>query len=251
MINHKERNNMTGEINLHVMDLLPAYVLDTLSDDETCQVAEHLASCAACQAEFTRLQQVADELPLALRQVAPHPRVKVSLMKAIHARKPHSTLSSQQVSGQKLFSFWRAWRPVFAMAVILVLIVSNVWLWRQLNEVSGQSGIAFQVLTLANTEYSPHAVGELIMDPKGESGTLLVHNLSELGTTHQYQVWLIRNGKHVSAGVFSVDLQGYAQFLIQASDPLGTYDSIGISVEPYGGSPGPTGTNVLGGTLQH
>lgn len=242
---------MPGEINLHVIDQLPAYVLDALGDDETCRVAEHLASCAACQAEFTRLEQVADELPLALRQVAPHPRVKVSLMKAIHARKAQSVQSSQQASRRKLNSFWRTWRSAFAIAAILFLIVSNVWLWRQLNDLSGQTGSAFQVLTLANTEYSPNAVGELIIDSKGESGTLLVHNLSELGSTYQYQVWLIRNGKHISAGVFSVNLQGYAQFLIQASDPLNTYDSIGISVEPFGGSPGPTGSKVLSGTIQH
>lgn len=242
---------MPDEINLHVLDLLPAYVLDALTDEETFQVAEHLASCAACQAEFTRLQQVADELPLALHQDAPHPRVKISLMKAIHARNLPSGHSSQQAFRQKLSSFWRAWRPTLAIATIVLLIISNVWFWRQLNGLNGQSGVAMQVVTLANTENSSNAVGELIMDSKGESGTLLVHNLSELGSTHQYQVWLMRNGERISVGVFSVDPQGYAQFLIQASDPINTYDSINISVEPYGGSPGPTGSRVLGGMIQH
>ena len=240
---------MPDDINHHVIDLLPAFVLDALTTEETYQVAEHLSSCAACQVEFNRLQQVADDLPLALRQGTPHPRVKASLMKAIHTRKTQPGDSSKMAITQQISSLWRAWRPALAIAIIVLLIISNVWLWRQLDGVSGQSGFAFQVVTLANNENSPNAVGELIMDLKGESGTLLVHNLSGLNSTQQYQVWLIRNGEHISAGVFSVDLQGYAQFLIQASDPLNSYDSIGISVEPYGGSLGPTGTSVLGGSI--
>ena len=76
---------MSIEDENHVIDMLPAYVLGILTDEETNQVAEHLAGCETCQAELARLQQVADDLPLALVQTTPPPRVKEKLMQAIHS----------------------------------------------------------------------------------------------------------------------------------------------------------------------
>jgi len=36
---------------------------------------------------------------------------------------------------------------------------------------------------------------------------------------------------------------------VQANQPLDTYQSFGITIEPNGGSPAPTGKKVLGGNL--
>ena len=60
----------------HVSELLPDYVLDVLTDEETNRVAEHLAVCQACQDEYHGLQLAADELPLALAQTVTSPGVK-------------------------------------------------------------------------------------------------------------------------------------------------------------------------------
>jgi anti-sigma factor RsiW len=77
---------MSSEVENHVIDWLPAYVLDALTDEETNQVAAHLADCLICQAELSRLQMVADELPLGLAQTTPPPEVKVRLMLSIQVR---------------------------------------------------------------------------------------------------------------------------------------------------------------------
>ena len=70
----------------HVNDWLPAYALDILTEEETAQVAEHLAACAVCRAEYHRYQSVVDDLPLALTQTPPAPIVKDHLMKSLHTR---------------------------------------------------------------------------------------------------------------------------------------------------------------------
>jgi anti-sigma-K factor RskA len=106
-----------------------------------------------------------------------------------------------------------------------------------------------RVIALANTKDSPQAVGTLVTDQKGIYGTLVVDNLARLDSSHQYQVWLTQAGKRISGGVFSVNPDGYASLEILAPLPLIQYDEIGITIEPNGGSPGPTGAKVLGGAI--
>ncbi len=89
----------------------------------------------------------------------------------------------------------------------------------------------------------------LVISRDGDHGTLVVDGLSALDPAQQYQLWLIRNGKRTSGGVFSVDQQGYGSLWVKSQAPLISYTSFGITIEPAGGSPGPTGKKVLGGDL--
>src|SRR4030042_5799238 len=129
---------MSLEVEVHVIDMLPAFVLDALTDEETGQVAEHLASCLTCQAELSRLQQVADDLPLALMQTAPPPRVKDHLMSAIHIRQQKAVPSTQPSFWQKLVGLLRQPLPALAVTLIVIMAVGNLLLWRQLTLTSEQ-----------------------------------------------------------------------------------------------------------------
>jgi len=137
------------------------------------------------------------------------------------------------------------------LALIVVMAMGNVLLWRQLNLSKNQAATPMRVIALANTADSLQAAGTLIMDQRGEYGTLVVDNLATLDSGKQYQVWLKRDGERVSGGVFSVNSEGYASMEILAPMPLIQYDSVGITIEPAGGSPGPTGAKVLGGDIPH
>jgi anti-sigma-K factor RskA len=243
---------MSMEVENHVIEWLPAYVLDALTDDEMSQVAEHLAVCPTCQAELAGIQQVADELPLALAQTAPPPELKVRLMSAIHTRQVNLSTPSQPTSlGQRLGGLLRMRLPALGLALVVVMALGNLLLWRQINQANRQTSTPMRVYALANTQNSPGAVGTLVMDPNGKYGTLVVDNLATLAPGQQYQVWLIKGGERTSGGVFSVNPDGYASLEILAALPLVQYDSIGITIEPAGGSPGPTGAKVLGGELPH
>jgi anti-sigma-K factor RskA len=235
----------------HVIDMLPAYVLDALTDEETGQVAEHLATCQTCQAELARLQQVADDLPLALVQTAPSARVKDNLMGAIHARQPEVVPSTQPTTWQKLVGFFRMPLPAIGLALVVFLALGNLFLLRQLNLASQQAKTPMRVVALANTQNSPSAMGTLVIDHQGDYGTLVVDKLAALDPSQQYQVWLLNGGNRTSGGVFSVNPDGYASLEIMAPKALSQYDSVGITVEPFGGSPGPTGLKVLGGPIPH
>ncbi len=62
----------------------------------------------------------------------------------------------------------------------------------------------------------------------------------------QYQLWLIQDGQRTSGAVFSVNKYGYGSVWVSSPEPLSSYSDFGISIEPAGGSPGPTGDKVLG-----
>jgi anti-sigma-K factor RskA len=94
-------------------------------------------------------------------------------------------------------------------------------------------------------------LGVLVISESGMDGTLVVRPPAEFGGAYQYQLWLIRGGQRTSGGVFSIrdEKDGYGYLVVQAPDSLLSYDSFGVTIEPHGGSPGPTGNKVMGSDL--
>jgi anti-sigma-K factor RskA len=234
----------------HVADLLPDFVLGYLTEDDTRLVNEHLAQCPACQDELTHLQQVMADLPLALAQTNPPPELKGRLIRSIrsHKAKPATSLDQAGFLPQ-LAAFFRGHLATFSVALIIILALGNLLLWRQRNLSTGEANVPMRVVTLSNTRFSPGAIGKLVMSSNGHDGTVVVDNLALLDPDKTYQVWLIKGATHTSVGVFSVNPSGYASLAITSPQLLAQFDAIGISVEPAGGSVEPTGTSVLHGYL--
>ena len=137
------------------------------------------------------------------------------------------------------------------LALIAALVVSNLWLWGQVSRPQTVTEPEiFQTISLTGTEAAPVATGLLVVSPDGEHGTLVVDSLPPLGLKQQYQLWLIdEDGQRTDGGVFSVSDEGYGSLWIESPEPLSSYPVFGITIEPTGGSPGPTGDKVLGSTL--
>jgi anti-sigma-K factor RskA len=76
-----------------------------------------------------------------------------------------------------------------------------------------------------------------------------VDGLPSLDEEHEYQLWLIRDGERTSGAIFSTDENSYGGTRIRAPLSLLEYSSVGITIEPAGGSQQPTGERVLGGPL--
>jgi len=153
--------------------------------------------------------------------------------------------------------FWEKIRSVFilrspawgavSIVLVLVLFASNLFLWQRLNVLERTSHNALITVELQGTEFRPEAAGMLVMSDDGDYGVLIVDGLPRLDNTKQYQLWLISDGEKANGGVFSVNQEGYGNLLVASSKPLTEYSTFGITVEPEGGSPGPTGVKVLGG----
>ena len=89
----------------------------------------------------------------------------------------------------------------------------------------------------------PAAVGMLTMMPGGDEATLSVANLPPPPAGNTYQAWLIVGGAPVSAGTFAVDATGGGRHTMPAT--AGSFEAVGVSLEPSGGSDQPTPGNII------
>ncbi len=241
-------------MNAHVIELLPGYALDCLDEEDRLLVTEHLAVCPACRAELMSYQGVADQLAMAVPCSEPPADLRRRLMLHVQPARPRAISQPRPAWWQQLGRSLRvlqhpAW-GVASVALILALVVSNVLLWQQVNRPGiASDGQGMRSLALAGTAAAPTATGVVVISMNGEYGTLVVDRLPVLDKAQQYQLWLMRDGKRTSGAVFSVSQDGYNSVPILAPEPLTRYSSFGITIEPSGGSPDPTGTKVLGGTF--
>jgi anti-sigma-K factor RskA len=229
----------------HVFDLLPAYALGSLEEEEKTIVQEHLAGCDICQAELWTYQSVTDQLGFAAPDATPSPAVKERLMQGIHKKPlPESERHSRRGLFGGLRSLSLGW-GIIGLFLIAALLVSNVILWRQVSNLQARQN-NFQTISMTGTGPAPDATGLIIISPDGKHGTLVVDDLPPLAPDKQYQLWLIKDGKRTSGGVFSAGEDGYAGLWVKSPLPLIDYTSFGVTIEPKGGSSGPTGAKVLG-----
>lgn len=108
-----------------------------------------------------------------------------------------------------------------------------------------------QVLTSQHRSLTPTTTldgmqGIFIWSEEERVGTLYVAGMPALESGRAYQLWLMREEGTVAAslGVFTVDAQGAATLVFESAEPIASFSDIGISIEPFGGSPEPTTPNV-------
>lgn len=238
------------ESNFHVTELLPGYALGILDEAETGQVRAHLQVCEDCTRELETYQPVLAGLGQSGPQAVPPADLRSRILAQADQEAAASRLAGAQP--RKARSFWRglfSWRLAGAL-VILLLVGSNLLAWQRVGSLSSIPEInSFRTVALAGTDNSPGARGVLIISHDGKYGTLVVDDLPELEEGYQYQLWLTNDGNRISGGLFSVSKSGYAAMEIWTKEPLDSFDAFGITVEPAGGSPGPTGEKVMGGGL--
>jgi anti-sigma-K factor RskA len=239
---------MKMEQDTHPTDLLAAYALGVLDLAELDQVKTHLESCRVCQEELAAQEAVTNMLSISVPQAEPPEGLRQRLMAEV--RRPLVTAETavegrwwQQV-GQSLRRFMAVpgRRPA---AVILILVISNVLLFVRLQQIESQLLANEQTITLSGTDTAPEADGIMLIREGDSTGTLLVNGLPDLGPEQQYQLWLVKDEIRLSGAVFSATEEGFTLVQVTAPEPLVAYSRFGITIEPTGGSPGPTGPGVL------
>ena len=255
-----------------IEELLPFYALDASTDEERELVERYLAEHPEARQQLEEMAHAVSALPFGIAPVEPPRRAKEALMARVasdaEARTRSSAHASQQPSrrAMRFENFFRTFSLVAAAVAIIWVIVLNVQVVRLQNEISAlndrlaaQSESLEQIITnlpqtnpsnvitvsLKGTEVQPQVQGQLIVDPNSQSAVLVISGLSQLEAGKTYQVWLINGGAPVSAGLLTVDENGQGVLILTSEEAIGAFNTLGISIEPEGGSPQPTGDIVV------
>lgn len=171
-------------------------------------------------------------------------------MTRVQAARPQSIAPSPAPLRPWFERLLPAW-GLASLVLILALGAASLSLWQRLNEMdSFMSPGGMRALPLNPTDAAPQATGFVLISTDGQDGALVVDGLPPLDEDYEYQLWLIRNGERTSGAIFSTDENNYGGTRIRAPLSLHEYSSVGITIEPAGGSPQPTGERVLGGPLR-
>jgi anti-sigma-K factor RskA len=218
----------------HVTDQLPGLALGIVELRLERRLRAHISRCAECRQELAALEDTVGTIALGLAAAEPPAGLEERIMARVPARR------------------WQPRTVLAAVAAVLMVVLAagNVAQWLRAaprEQARGVTGFTTVVLVGVNTAQG--AFGTVVLDGRGESGVLAMRDLPRLDTAHQYQLWLIRDGDRRSGGVFSVDEEGYGALLLKVPADFRDFTSLGISIEPAGGSPGPTGARVAAGKL--
>jgi anti-sigma-K factor RskA len=253
--------------------LAAGFALDALEPSERNQFNALMRSCSVCARLASEYRSVAGLLPYSLEPMEASPGLRQRVLDAATATTPTAAAAAPppprtglgqapwagptelEVARRKRGLFWAL--PFAALfAAVLGLGYWNYRLQQTVNEQAALIQSHQEVVeaiaaggpqwSLAGTPSAPTASGVLLVD-RGARPILLVHGLPELEPRQAYQAWVITGGVPVGAGLLRSDGRGGQHARLDR--PLGSADTVAVTIEPATGSASPTGPIVVAGNL--
>jgi anti-sigma-K factor RskA len=250
-----------------------AYVDGSLPPAARREIEQHAALCPPCSRLLRELQEAAAVVWLSVPQVEPPSALRTRVLAAAGA-----VVASPSPRAANWADLLRPrWRWTGAQAAaalsglcLLGILALGGWVWQLNGEVErqaadnarlrdqiGRQRDALYVLmsptlverSLQGGDAAPHARGRVLLDPQRRQGMLVASDLPRLEPDRTYQVWLRGPDGVVSAGLLRIDDRGTGYAVLDPTIPLDRFETVGISLEPAGGSEQPTGPRMLLGSL--
>jgi anti-sigma-K factor RskA len=217
-------------------DLVAAYALDALDDEERVDFERHLADCAVCKAQLAELEEASTALAYA-ESVEPPPALRERILEAARAE-----------NGKVVQFPRRRWLfpATVAAAAAAAVVAIGVGLWanslsRDLDrERSANAGYARALQLLgggAEVTQLADAEGGLLVAPDGEAA-LVVCGLQPAPQDKTYEAWVIEGEITRPAGLFRGG-GGCPPVMLDKKVRPGT--QVAVTLERKGGATRPTG----------
>ena len=209
-----------------IHDLTALYVVDALDELARQRYEAHLPECAECRDELEFLDRGFDEYLNDATEPAP-PSIKAAVMSGV----------SESERPKRRFPGVFAGIAAAAAAVSVVVAVA----------VGGDPDLVEQI-------YSADDVVEFAVDDSPFDSTRVIYSrevgrvlfvandLPDPGVDRTYQLWLIDDDGPRSAGTFRPE-DGQTTVVLEGTAEIGLV--VGLTVEPEGGSPQPTGDVLI------
>jgi anti-sigma-K factor RskA len=214
-----------------------AWVLGALDERAAAAFAEHLRTCADCQAEVARLRAPADAMALATEQVAPPPALRDRIMRTVESEA--QLLRAAGPEADRPHPVRRERRRFFRTGPVAALAAATLAV-----------GIAVGVLVSAGGESTRTVRASVTMTGasatvhvSGDRARLEVRGMRNPPPGHVYEVW-VKRGKNPPqpAGALFTVLHGRGE--VEVGSVKGV-DQVMVTSEPAGGSTAPTSNPVI------
>jgi len=234
-----------SSITEHPTDLLAAFALDALTDDERTAVEAHLTTCPACRREVARFEQVTAVLPLASPvQPLPRPDLRERILREARSvpqqgRAAAPSTPLRRPARLRALAGWLAAAALFLIS--LGLGARDLALQQQLQALQRQPA----TVALAATPDAPGANGQVLL-PVGQPGVLTVDHLPPPSAGLVYEAWVIGASGPQPAGTFVTTPDGHGA--LELTRPAQPGETVAVTSEPTPGRPSPSGKILLKGT---
>ena len=254
--------------NEDLVNLSGAYVLNALDADEAKAFEAELENSEQTRYEVTELRDTAVVLGLAVAPVAPSPDLKASIMAKIavtpqlpaeetqHELAEAETPSEFERPGRAARTAQARWftRPVVvlsSMAAAIALIAGGIVVTGNIGDMNDQQAQADQFAAIMTADDTQKVTAEVTGGGTATvawssdlaSSAVKVDGVDPLPDNKIYELWYIGEDGPRAAGTFDADDAGAAWAVLDGTFEEG--DTIGLTVEPAGGSEQPTTTPVV------
>jgi len=240
---------MSQPIEIHT--LAGAYALDALTEIERAGFALHIASCEACASEVSELSETVSRLGSASGE-APPPRLRNAVLAEVsNTRQLTAGRAEHSARGSEIAVMrWRRWTAAAVAAGVVAIggVATTVVIEeRRVGEAQRQADQLAAVLAPGDARVRATDVtggGKLTVyvSPSLNKGVVVMSGLPEPPSGKAYQLWLIQGRSPTSAGVMAAGAREGTVVL----EALGSADTLGVTVEPAGGSRLPSQDPIAG-----
>lgn len=241
-------------------DLAPLHALDALDDVERRRFERHLATCDRCTATVAELRATAAELADAVA-VEPPPALRARVLAEVAGtpQVPGGAATTGAPggaagAGRRPSAEHARWRPAAALAAaaaVLALVLGGGWVVTDLADERDRAQELAAVLAApdartATLEGEPGATLRVVWSPEADAAVVVGAGLADPGEGRVYELWALAPDGPRSAGLFEPGDDGIVRRRLDLpAEPAGGW---GVTIEPAGGSPQPTGDILFVGT---
>lgn len=233
---------------------VPAYLLGALDAGNCDAVAEHIEECPACKAEARRINETVGVLGMLVPSAKPPADLRDRFLSSLE---PEAPAAAKPEPVRMVTPRWMRFALVAAAVLVVALLGWNIILSLNLSHTQAQLAAAQQprqgIPLVAGASQaiplvpkSSDATGMLYVSPDSNYGVLIVEKLPQAQPGMVYQIWLIQGSTPAPGTVFHVGDAGKMMVMIDAPEPLTSYQALAITQEPGpSGSTTPTGKMVV------
>ena len=260
-------------------ELLGAYAVDALPDDEAAQFRAHVANCADHAGRAREMRALASQLVESVEPVAPPAALRARVLDAV-AREPQLSARATgelQTAANNVTALRTAGRPsphvgpgervsrdgrgrtpylrwplpAQAWGALAAAVIAGLLAWNLVLQMGGQSDAERYAIRDADVVAPMFAgdrpIGSVLYFADERRIAVIADDVPELDASQTYQMWAIADGSPSSIGLLSPeDGRGRAIAPFDAARS----DTFAMTIEPAGGSDEPTSDPVFVATIR-